>query len=299
MRIFAALLFMGLFIFSAGPVIAADEPLTGQGSAEETIKILPSPVDRGTAARVVVNGLKSAGLKGSFDGRPVFFFPVGDGRQVGLFGADILLSPGRYPLELTWDGGRRSIEVAVRERSYGIRSITVPDKQVNLSKSDQDRAARERKEVIAALETKSPRRLWSGPWTDPVGASVSSSFGRQTRINGVLNPRPHLGSDFDVPAGTAVKAPADGVVILTGDHFFAGKSVYVDHGLGLISMYFHLSRIDVKAGDPVKRGHVLGLSGASGRVSGAHLHYGVYLCQARIDPVAFHRLTAQLPRGNP
>lgn len=274
--------------------------LTAAAVAEEPeIKILPSPVDRGTAARIVVEGLEKSGLQGNFDGRPIFFFPSGSGRFIGLFGVDVLLSPGRYPLELSWAGGHKTVEVTVRDRSYGIRSITVPDRQVNLSKADQDRAARERKEVVAALATKSPKRLWSGPWTDPAGGAVSSSFGRQTRINGVLNPRPHLGTDFDVPAGTAVRAPADGLVVLTGDHFFAGQSVYVDHGLGLISMYFHLSRIDVRAGDKVAKGKVLGLSGASGRVSGAHLHYGIYLCQARVDPVAFHRLTALLPRNNP
>jgi len=126
---------------------------------------------------------------------------------------------------------------------------------------------------------------------------VTSSFGRQTKINGVLNPRPHAGADFDVPAGTPVKAPAEGVVLLADFHFFAGGSVYIDHGQGLISMYFHLSELKVKAGDQVGRGDLLALSGATGRVTGAHLHYGIYLCQARIDPVAFHRLTSLLPRN--
>lgn len=274
--------------------------IPGPAAAEVAVKVLPSPVDRGTAARIMVEGLREGDhLLGSFDGRPIFFFQAAKDKLIGLFGADILLSPGRYPLELSWNGGSKTLEVNVRDRSYGVRSITVPDKQVNLSKADQDRAAREQKEVVAALGTKSPQRLWTGPWTDPVGGPVSSSFGRQTRINGVLNPRPHLGSDFDVPTGTAVKAPADGLVILTGDHFFAGKSIYIDHGQGLISMYFHLSRIDAQEGRTVKRGQVLGLSGATGRVSGAHLHFGVYLCQARIDPVAFQRLTALLPRQNP
>ena len=265
--------------------------------AEPTAKVLPDPMDRGTAARVMVSGVgEGAGLTGSFDGRPVFFFAAG-GQQIGLFGADVLLSPGRYPLDLTWKGGRLRLEVTVRDRAYGVRSITVPQKQIDLSKADQDRAAREREAVLAALAIKSPYRLWRGAWTDPVPGQVSSAFGRQTRINGVLNPRPHLGTDFSASTGTPVKAPADGVVVLTGDHFFAGQSVYLDHGLGLISMYFHLSEIRVKAGDQIKGGQVLALSGASGRVSGAHLHYGIYLNQARIDPVAFHRLTSLLPKN--
>ncbi len=265
-------------------------------AAEPEVKVLPFPVDRGTAARVVVEGLgPESGLTGSFDQRPVFFFPAGD-KMIGLFGADVMLSPGRYPLRLKWVAGEKEIEVAVRDRSYGIRSITVPENQVKLSKADQDRAARERKEVQAALATTSPKKLWQGPWTDPVGGGVSSAFGRQTRINGVLNPRPHAGTDFEAAEGTPVRAPAAGVVILTGFHFFAGGSVYLDHGQGLISMYFHLSQIEANPGDKIKKGELLGLSGSTGRVSGPHLHYRIYLGQARIDPVAFHRLTALLPR---
>ncbi|MDR2946200.1 MAG: M23 family metallopeptidase [Candidatus Adiutrix sp.] len=265
--------------------------------AEPEIKILPMPVDRGTAARVLVEGLdENSGLTGMFDGRPVFFFPAGN-RLIGLLAADVMLSPGHYPLTLKWNNGAREVDVTVRDRAYGVRSIKVPDRQVNLSKSDQDRAVREQKLVIAALETKSPRRLWREPWVDPVGGQVNSSFGRQTKMNGVLNPRPHAGADYSVPTGTEVRAPADGVVLLADEHFFAGNSVYVDHGQGLISMYFHLSAFKVKAGDPVKRGDALALSGATGRVTGAHLHYGVYLSRARIDPVAFHRLTSLLPSG--
>ena len=287
-RLLTVRLVAGLLLF-LGPAAAL--------AAEPDIKVLPLPVDRGTAARVLVEGLdETSGLKGAFDGRPVFFFPAGD-KLIGFIAADVMLSPGHYPLTLTWQGGRSTLDITVRDRAYGVRSIKVPDSQVNLSKADQDRAARERKLVNAALGAKSPVRLWQGPWVDPVGGKVTSSFGRQTRINGVLNPRPHAGADFDVPAGTQVKAPADGVVLLADFHFFAGGSVYIDHGQGLISMYFHLSEIKVKAGDPVRRGDLLGLSGATGRVTGAHLHYGVYLCQARIDPVAFHRLTSLLPRN--
>ena len=265
--------------------------------ADPVVKILPSPLDRGTAARVMVEGLdQAANLRGEFDHRPVLFFAAG-GHQIGLLGADVLLSPGRYPLRLTWEGGQTTMEVTVRDRAYGVRSIKVPPNQGDLSPADQERAARERREVEAALATQSPVRLWSGPWTPPVGGRVSSAFGRQTRINGVLNPRPHLGADLEAPAGTEVKAPADGLVILTGFHFFAGGSVYIDHGQGLISMYFHLSQIKVKAGDRVSRGDLLALSGATGRVAGPHLHYGIYLHQARLDPIPFQRLTALLPKN--
>jgi murein DD-endopeptidase MepM/ murein hydrolase activator NlpD len=265
-------------------------------AAEPSFTVLPAPVDRGTAARVIAEGFQeSDGLTASFEGRPVLFFPAGRALYA-LFGADVMLSPGHYPLKLRWKGGERDLDIMVRDKSYGVRSIKVPKNQVDLAKSDLDRAAREREAVQSVLKTVSPERLWRGPWTDPVGGKVNSSFGRQTKINGVLNPRPHAGADFAVPEGTPVKAPADGVALLADFHFFAGGSIYVDHGQGLVSMYFHLSELKVKPGDRVSRGDVLGLSGKTGRVTGAHLHYGLYLCQARLDPIDFHRLTALLPR---
>lgn len=256
--------------------------------------VMPDPIDRGTAGLVVVTGPpEAAPFRGEFDGRPILFSPAGEGRWGGYFGADVMLTPGRYPLAVYGPGGRTEVEVTVRDRNYGRRSITVPQSQVDLSAEDQARAAREKALVDQALGTITPERLWQSPFVDPVSGQVNSSFGRQTVMNGVLNPRPHAGADFSVPEGTAVKAPSEGRVILTGFHFFAGGSVYIDHGQGLISMYFHLSEIKVKEGDLVKRGDLLGLSGKTGRVTGAHLHYGTYLCGARIDPVAFHKLTTQ------
>jgi murein DD-endopeptidase MepM/ murein hydrolase activator NlpD len=185
-------------------------------------------------------------------------------------------------------------QVTVREKSYGVRTIKVPQRQVDLSKEDQERAAREKALTDMALATRSPERLWSGSFIDPVDGQVNSSFGRQTKINGVLNPRPHAGADYLVPEGTQVRAPARGLVILTGDHFFSGNAVYIDHGQGLISMYFHLSEILVNDGQTVERGDIIAKVGKTGRVTGAHLHYGVYLNGARIDPIPFKKLTGLL-----
>jgi murein DD-endopeptidase MepM/ murein hydrolase activator NlpD len=267
-----------------------------EGSSE--IIAIPNPIDRGGPGRVILTGSNiSDNPQGLFDNRPISFFPTKLG-FTGLFGADIMLKPGIYPLKVTFSQGQSAqsleIQVEVRDKAYGIRDIKVPQNQVELSKEDLARTQKERELVVAALATQSPERLWRGEFLDPVDGSVNSSFGRQTRMNGKLNPRPHAGADFLVKEGTPVKAPADGRVILTGDHFYSGRAVYLDHGQGLISMYFHLSEISVSDGQDIKKGQILGLSGKTGRVTGAHLHYGVYLNGARLDPVPFRKMTGLL-----
>jgi murein DD-endopeptidase MepM/ murein hydrolase activator NlpD len=196
----------------------------------------------------------------------------------------------------TGPGDRETLTVTVKEKKYGVRDIKVPQSQVDLSPEDLERTKKEREQTTKALATRSPEKLWNGAFIEPVSGRINSSFGRQTRLNGVLNARPHAGADYLVGEGTPVKAPADGKVILTGDHFFAGNSVYIDHGQGLISMYFHLSRIDAVEGQDIKKGDVLGLVGKTGRVTGAHLHYGVYINGARIDPPVFRQMTVTISK---
>jgi murein DD-endopeptidase MepM/ murein hydrolase activator NlpD len=265
---------------------------------EADVQVLPQPLDRGAPARVLLRGLpEGAAATGEFDQKPIFFFET-EGVLVGLFGADVMLEPGSYPLKVAWTSGSRSgsaaVDVAVRDKSYGVRNIKVPQRQVDLSDEDLARTKRESELTRAALATRSPERLWKGQFIEPVNGSINSSFGRQTRLNGILNARPHAGADYLVGEGVPVKAPAAGKVILTGNHFFAGNSIYIDHGQGLISMYFHLSAIEVKDGDMVERGQIIGKVGKTGRVTGAHLHYGVYINGARIDPPVFRRMVANL-----
>ncbi|MDR3134471.1 MAG: peptidoglycan DD-metalloendopeptidase family protein [Deltaproteobacteria bacterium] len=261
------------------------------------VVVLPDPLDRGAPGRVIVSGLGlDTPIEASFDGKPVYFF-AHKGDLVGLFGADIMIKAGQHPLVVTWGQGpgqRKTVQVSVKDKSYGVRDIKVPQSQVDLSKEDLERAQAEREATTKALATQSPEKLWSGAFIEPVNGRINSSFGRQTRLNGVLNARPHAGADYLVPEGTPVKAPADGLVILAGNHFFAGNSVYIDHGLGLISMYFHLSRIDAVEGQEIRKGDVLGLVGKTGRVTGAHLHYGIYINGARIDPPVFRQMTATI-----
>ncbi|MGL4209131.1 MAG: M23 family metallopeptidase [Candidatus Adiutrix sp.] len=281
------------FVFVLAALCLKAHPAQG----EAVFSILPNTLDRGTAARIIAHDFSAnQNLTADFNGQSLGFFPMGE-NMVALFAADVMLSPGHYPLTINWNGGEKIFQVQVRDRSYGERSINVPTSQTDLSKRDLDRVARECLVVTQALspESSSPTRMWSGSWLMPVGGKVVSAFGRQTRINGVLNSRPHLGVDLSAAEGTPVKAPAAGVVLLADFHFFAGGSVYVDHGLGLITMYFHLAELNVSAGEKVRAGDILGLSGRTGRVTGPHLHYGLYLNGGRIDPINFHKLITFLP----
>ncbi|MDR2351986.1 MAG: M23 family metallopeptidase [Deltaproteobacteria bacterium] len=305
---FLFLLLLAFFLVCVGQVktLQAEEPDLftpnnpgAAGDLTPVVKIFPNSIDIGGTGRVLLNGLTlEDNPRGSFDGRPIFFFETKKG-LIGIFGVDIMLKPGNYPLTLTYEreGSAQKMvtQVGVKTKDYGTRSITVPENQVSLSPEDQKRAAEEKVLTDAALATVSPIRLWRGEFLSPVDAGVSSSFGRKTRINGVLNPRPHAGTDFRANVGEPVRAPANGRVILVGDHFFAGKSIYIDHGQGLISMYFHLSDISVTNGQEIFKGDTpIGKVGKSGRVSGAHLHYGVYLNGARIDPIAFKKMTQDI-----
>ncbi len=181
-------------------------------------------------------------------------------------------------------GQREEAAVTVGDYAYPTQRITLKDdSQVNLSPRDLARAERESAAVAKLWSRRSPARF-----TLPLGPPLAKlpeggRFGSRRIFNG--EPRsPHSGVDFAAATGTPVLAVADGTVVLAADHFFSGNSVFIDHGDGLISMYFHLSRLAVRAGQQVHRGERLGAVGATGRATGPHLHFGVRWRGARVDP---------------
>ena len=280
----------------AAPVLADDS--AGHLSK---LELRPGELFRGQAAAAILTLRDAAPERPpgvSLAGRPVVVVPDGP-RWVALLGLDVNMKAGRHAL--TVEGLDRSGQpwraertIMVKDRDYGARNITVPREQVELSPEDLERAKRERVLVEKALATVSPDRLWLGPFRRPVPGEVISPFGRVTHINGQPGRNPHAGVDLRAATGVPVKAPAAGRVILTGEHFFAGGSVYLDHGQGLLTVYMHLSRIDVGDGDLVEAGRGIGLVGATGRVTGPHLHYAVRLGGARVDPLGFHEITSFL-----
>lgn len=184
--------------------------------------------------------------------------------------------------------GRHEVEFTVGDKRYASQSLKVPPRQVNLSKADLARATSERERIDRLLDHYSEPPPESLHLPQPVPGTRSSSFGMRRIFNGESR-NPHTGMDIAAPTGTAVRVPIAGTVVDTGEYFFNGNTVFVDHGRGLVSMYCHLSTIDVKPGQHVAAGERLGAVGMTGRVTGPHLHWGLALNHTWVDPELFVR----------
>ncbi len=233
-------------------------------------------------------------VRGKFLKKPVLFYPVSGDAYEGLLGVDLQAKPGLHDLtvDLTYpDKTRRQvIKIQVMKEKYPVQRLTLPDKMVDLDKETLARVRKESKQMHKAFASLDPRRLWRGTFLEPVHGRVSGRFGSRRVINGQPK-RPHSGEDIAAPEGTPVLAMNEGVVRLTMDHFFTGKGVILDHGLGLFSMYFHLSAIDVENGQVVKIAQHIGKVGSSGRATGPHLHWGVRLNGSRVNPYSLIQVT--------
>jgi murein DD-endopeptidase MepM/ murein hydrolase activator NlpD len=188
------------------------------------------------------------------------------------------------------DGGVRDIAYSVAPKRYAEQHLKVAPRTVDLSPEDLARFERERahQQAVIATFTELPSAQPAHGWRMrvPTPGRRSSSFGLRRVFNGQAR-NPHSGMDIAAPTGTPVVAPLPGRVIDTGDYFFNGLTVWLDHGGGLLSMVCHLSRIDVKTGDLVRTGDRVGAVGATGRVTGPHLHWGVMLNRTMVDPALF------------
>jgi murein DD-endopeptidase MepM/ murein hydrolase activator NlpD len=182
------------------------------------------------------------------------------------------------------DGERTLSQTIFRTpKQYAEQHLDVARKYVHLSDEELARHRGEQALVREAFARTTVARSFSLPLEKPLQGRTSSTFGLRRFFNGEAR-NPHSGWDIAAPEGTQVHACADGEVVLAGNHYFAGNSVYIDHGQGVVSVYMHLSKISVREGARVRRGEVVGLVGATGRVTGPHLHWGVAVLGQMVDP---------------
>ena len=209
------------------------------------------------------------------------------GQWVAVVGLALDLAPGAHNLRVDDGELQRQVEFDVRPKNYPAQHIRLKDSsKVTLSPADEARA------VAEIAEIQKLKRHWRDEEADdlqfiqPAAGRLASRFGLRRFFNGEARAT-HSGLDVAIGRGTPVKATARGTVLAVGDYFFNGKTVFVDHGNGLISMVCHLDRIDVQAGDPVSQNQRVGLSGMTGRASGPHLHWSMVLNGVMVDPALF------------
>jgi len=209
-------------------------------------------------------------------------------RWLAVVGIPLTAGIGTHKIEQQTASGKTvSHSFTVKDKAYKTQRLTLTNKRkVNPYAEDMDRITSEKRRTKKTLAHWNPRKLTNLTFITPVEGRRSSSFGLRRVFNG--QPRkPHSGMDIAAPTGTPVITPIAGTVTNVGDYFFNGKSVFIDHGQGLITMYLHLDRIGVKEGDFLEQGDLLGTVGATGRVTGPHLHWGISLNDARVDPALF------------
>jgi murein DD-endopeptidase MepM/ murein hydrolase activator NlpD len=257
----------------AVPAVPADPTLPRSSAVPGGVVVLDLPGDAATAPAV------------RFEGNRVMLLRRADGWRAVL-GIPLAQEPGETTVTIERNGVAETRPLVVAGKQYAAQYLKVPPRQVDLAPADAARVEVEQQRIRGALATFSetpPATLRMRP---PIGGPRSSSFGLRRFFN--QQPRnPHSGMDIAAPTGTPIVAPADGRVVDTGDYFFNGKSVFIDHGQGLVTMYCHLSAIDVKTGQGVRTGERIGAVGATGRVTGPHLHWGVALNRALVDPALF------------
>jgi murein DD-endopeptidase MepM/ murein hydrolase activator NlpD len=219
------------------------------------------------------------------DGHRALVLPD-DSKWVAVVGIPLSAPLGMRQVIVRGTSGRQVIEFSVGNKQYASQSLKVAPRQVNLSAADLARVNEEKIRIDHALShwTEPPPESLRLP--QPVPGPRSSSFGSRRIFNGESR-NPHSGMDIAAPTGTPVRVPIAGTVVDTGGYFFNGNTVFVDHGRGLISMYCHLSAVDVKPGQRLAAGTRIGAVGMTGRATGPHLHWGLSLNRAWVDPELF------------
>jgi hypothetical protein len=273
-------------------------PLRVLPSAGLDIRVTPSEIGQGEVSLLTIRNPGEGRPRVIWMGKRVAL--IGDKRKAtwsGFICADLTTQPGRYKLQINMgdDDNPCSKTISVLSKDHGIRRLTVPEEMLVLDALTLKRVRGEARTVRTVLMSSDERPLWSGRWIMPVRGAVVSPFGCRSIINGVER-SPHSGVDLRAAEGTPVLVSNTGRVVLVADHFFSGLGVILDHGGGIHSMYFHLSKAFARIGQLLEKGSTLGLSGSTGRVTGPHVHFGIKLNGRRVNPINLIEISRRLER---
>ena len=269
-------------------------------AARWTVVIRPARLVNGTPVLFRVTPQKPVRtLSGNWLGHEIAFsFDASRKSWFALAGVSLDTKPGAYPIQLHGEtfagqsaGQTISFEkkIRVERQRYPRVQLKVPVRYTAPGPEDQRQIEQEKETKADAFKTLSPGREWKGSFAPPVSAEISDVFGVERVFNGSVQST-HQGLDFRVPSGTPVAAANSGRVILARPLFFEGNCVVIDHGQGLLTLYFHLSKFSVKEGDDVSKGQPIGLSGGTGRATGPHLHLAVRWQGVYLDPQVLLKL---------
>jgi murein DD-endopeptidase MepM/ murein hydrolase activator NlpD len=280
---------MGMLVL----ILVAGEGMAFAGSQ---IKLSASRVAQGDTLFLKIRAQGKMEPRVRWMGSPVFLVPMGEEETWGGFlGVDLQAKPGPSPLdvEVLPGGKKQRLEITIVEKNRGVRVLTLPKKMVELDPETLVRVRKESEIMKEVLGAPPAQPSWIGSFSEPLSGQVIGVFGTRSIING-LKRSPHTGVDLRADEGTPVHSINNGKVVLTAEEFFSGKSVVIDHGGAIQSMYFHLEKILVGQGEEVKKGQIIGLVGSTGRATGPHLHFGVRINGARVDPLQFIALSDQM-----
>ncbi len=258
-----------------------------EAHASPSVSLSPKKVGPGDILLVTVTGAAGQ-VEGAFRGRQLHFVKGKNGSRA-IVGIDLYLEPGKYPLTVKSGSAVITRSLKVSKKTYPLQRLTLPEDKVTLSPENEARVEREQERTSALWPVESIH-LWTGRFLDPLpGRELGTPFGVRRIINHIPKSS-HSGVDISADQGDPIRAPNDGVVVMADNLFFSGNSVIIDHGDGIYTMFFHMSQTKVKVGQAVMKGDVIGLVGSTGRASGPHLHWGVRIQGARVDPLQLIRL---------
>ncbi len=258
----------------------------GAAATDPKIGLKPEHPGPGDIVLITVSGVEGP-VEGKFGDRKIYFNRSRDSFKA-VFGVDLYTEPGEYKMNISAGGNVFSRPVSISRKKYPVQKLTLPKDLVELSPENEARVEREQKKVSAIWPGETDR-VWQGDFMNPREGEIVTMFGLRRIINGTPKNQ-HSGVDVAAHEGKEVYAPNNGRVVLVDNQFFSGNSVFLDHGQGIFTMFFHLSKILVTEGQQVKKGEVIALVGSTGRSTGAHLHWGVRVQGARVDPLELIRL---------